>query len=205
LTDSELPYLIHLQVTGVNINEIIGRAGAIFERAHGILQGSLQLAGCMKDPSLASGGGNLEVKTGYLEPYPILKELGAWTQIDELKRLDLEEALSKFSVVGQDIKVDSLKLTSKNCQVNLWGTVESAQKLDLNGRLILSQFLSRKIPNELEENFAIAKDGRSRYLDFRVSGSILLPQSDLFDRIIGDKGKLLKKILGIDRTDKRNE
>jgi hypothetical protein len=123
LTDSELPYLIHLQVTGVNINEIIGRAGAIFERAHGILQGSLQLAGCMKDPSLASGGGNLEVKTGYLEPYPILKELGAWTQIDELKRLDLEEALSKFSVVGQDIKVDSLKLTSKNCQVNLWGTV----------------------------------------------------------------------------------
>jgi hypothetical protein len=134
-----------------------------------------------------------------------LKALGAWTQIDELKRLDLEEALSKFSVIGQDIKVDSLELTSKNCQVNLWGTVESAQKLDLNGRLTLSQFLSRKIPNELEENFAIAKDGRSRYLDFRVSGSILLPQSDLFDRIIGDKGKLLKKILGIDRTDKRNE
>ena len=205
LTDSGLPYQIHLQVTGVNINEIIGRAGAIFERAHGILQGSLQLAGYMKDPSLASGGGNLEVKTGYLEPYPILKALGAWTQIDELKRLDLEEALSKFSVIGQDIKVDSLELTSKNCQVNLWGTVESAQKLDLNGRLTLSQFLSRKIPNELEENFAIAKDGRSRYLDFRVTGSVLLPQSDLFDRIIGDKGKLLKKILGIDRTDKRNE
>jgi hypothetical protein len=205
LTDSELPYQIHLQVTGVNINEIVGRAGAIFERAHGILEGSLQLAGYMKDPSLASGGGNLEVKTGYLEPYPILKELGAWTQIDELKRLDLEQAFSKFSVVGQDIKVDSLELTSKNCHVNLCGTVESAQKLDLNGRLTLSQFLSRKIPNELEENFAIAKDGRSRYLDFRVTGSVLLPQSDLFDRIIGDKGKLLKKILGIDRTEKRNE
>jgi hypothetical protein len=205
LTDSGLPYQIHLQVAGVNINEIVGRAGAIFERAHGILQGSLQLAGYMKDPSLASGGGNLEVKTGYLDPYPILKELGNWTQIDELKRLDLEQALSKFSVVGQDIKVDSLELTSKNCQVNLWGTVESAQKLDLNGRLTLSQFLSRKIPNELEENFAIAKDGRSRYLDFRVTGSLLLPQSDLFDRIIGDKAKLLKKILGIDRAEKRNE
>ena len=72
----------------------------------------------MKDPSLASAGGTLEVKTGYLDPYPILKELGAWTQIDELKRLDLEEALSKFSIVGQDIKVDSLELISKNCQVN---------------------------------------------------------------------------------------
>jgi hypothetical protein len=134
-----------------------------------------------------------------------LKELGRWTQIDELKRLDLEEALSKFSVVGQDIKVDSLELVSKNCQVNLWGTVESAQKLDLSGRLTLSQFLSRKIPNEIEENFATSKDGRNRYLDFQVTGSVLRPQTDLFERIIGDKGKLIKKILGIDRKEKRNE
>jgi hypothetical protein len=199
LTDSGLPYQLQLQLKGININEIVSRAGAILDRAHGILEGNLQLAGYMKDPSLASGGGNLEVKTGYLDPYPILKELGAWTQIDELKRLDLEEALSKFSIVGQDIKVDSLELISKNCQVNLWGTVQSAQKLDLNGRITLNQFLSRKIPNEIEENFATAKDGRSRYLDFRVTGSVFLPQSDLFDRIIGDKGKLFKKLLGIDR------
>ena len=199
LTDSGLPYQLQLQLKGININEIVSRAGAILDRAHGILEGNLQLAGYMKDPSLASGGGSLEVKTGYLDPYPILKELGAWTQIDELKRLDLEEALSKFSIVGQDIKVDSLELISKNCQVNLWGTVQSAQKLDLNGRITLNQFLSRKIPNEIEENFATAKDGRSRYLDFRVTGSVFLPQSDLFDRIIGDKGKLFKKLLGIDR------
>ena len=199
LTDSGLPYQLQLQLKGININEIVSRAGAILDRAHGILEGNLQLAGYMKDPSLASGGGNLEVKTGYLDPYPILKELGAWTQVDELKRLDLEEALSKFSIVGQDIKVDSLELISKNCQVNLWGTVQSAQKLDLNGRITLNQFLSRKIPNEIEENFATAKDGRSRYVDFRVTGSVFLPQSDLFDRIIGDKGKLFKKLLGIDR------
>jgi hypothetical protein len=205
LTDSGLPYQLHLHVTGVNVNEIVNRAGGILDRAHGILQGNLQLAGYIKDPSLASGGGSLEVKTGYLDQYPILKELGTWTQIDELKRLDLEEALSKFSVVGQDIKVDSLDLISKNCQVNLSGTVDSAQKLDLNGRLTLSQFLSRKIPNEIEESFTIAKDGQSRYLDFRVTGSLLLPQSDLFDRIIGDKGKLLKKILGIDRKQKRDD
>ena len=205
LTDSGLPYRLGLQVSGVDINEIVSRAGGILDRAHGILQGSFQLAGYIKDPSLASGGGSLEVKTGYLDQYPILKELGAWTQIDELKRLDLEEALSKFSVVGQDIKVDSLKLISKNCQVNLWGTVDSAQKLDLNGRLTLSQFLSRKIPNEIEENFSTAKDGRSRYLDFRVTGSLSLPQSDLFDRIIGDKSKLLKKILGVERKEKRDD
>jgi hypothetical protein len=205
LTNSGLPYRLHLEVSGVNINEIVSRAGGILDRAHGILQGSFQLAGYMKDPSLATGDGNLEIKTAYLDQYPMLKELGRWTQIAELQRLDLEQALSKFSVVGQNIKVDSLQLISKNCRVNLWGTVESAQRLDLNGRLTVSQFLSQKIPNELEENFAKSKDGETRYLDFQITGSVLKPQTDLIERIIGDKGKLLKKLFRTDRKEKRHD
>jgi hypothetical protein len=205
LKTPELPYEMRLQITGVNLNEIVSRAGGILDQAHGILEGNLEIAGCMKTPSRASGGGSLEVKTGYLDQHPVLKELGRWTQIDELQRLDLQEALSKFSVVGQDIKVDSLNLISKNCKVHLWGTVQSAEKLALNGRLTVSQFLSQKIPNELEENFVTAKDGRSRYLDFRVTGSLMRPQTDLFERIIGDKERFLKKLLRGDRKDKRRE
>jgi AsmA-like C-terminal region/AsmA family len=204
LTNSQVPYRLHAQVSDVNINEIVSRGG-ILDRAHGTLQGNFQLAGFMKDPSLASGDGSLEIKTGYLDQYPVLKELGRWTRIDELQRLDLEQALSKFSVVGQDIQVDSLQLISKNCQVNLWGKVKSAQKLDLNGRLTVSQFLSQKIPNELEENFAKSKDGEGRYLDFQVTGSVLKPQTDLFERIIGDKGKLMKKLFRPDHKEKRRE
>jgi hypothetical protein len=205
LTNPDVPYRVHFQVTGVNINDITSRAGGILDRAHGILEGSFQLAGCMRDPSLASGDGSLEIKTGYLDQYPMMKALGRWTQIDELQRLDLEQALSKFSVVGQDIKVDSLQLISKNCQVNLSGTVAFAQKLDLSGRLTVSQFLSQKIPNELEENFAKSKDGDGRYLDFQVTGSVLKPQTDLFERIIGDKGKLLKKLFRPERKDKKHD
>jgi hypothetical protein len=205
LTNSDLPYRLYFEMTGVNINEIVSRAGGILDRAHGILQGSFQLAGCMRDPSLASGDGSLEIKTAYLDQYPMLKALGRWTQIDELQRLDLERALSKFSVVGQDIKVDSVQLISKNCQVVLWGTVQSAQKLDLNGRLTVSQFLSQKIPNELEENFAKSKDGESRYLDFQITGSVLKPQTDLVERIIGDKSKFFKKLFRTDHKEKRHD
>jgi hypothetical protein len=205
LTNSDLPYRLYFQVTGVNINQIVSRAGGILDRAHGILEGSFQIAGCMRDPSLASGDGSLEIKTAYLDQYPMLKALGRWTQIDELQRLDLERALSKFSVIGQDIKVDSVQLISKNCQVVLSGTVQSAQKLDLNGRLTVSQFLSQKIPNELEENFAKSKDGVSRYLDFQITGSVLKPQTDLVDRIIGDKAKLFKKLFRTDHKEKRHD
>jgi hypothetical protein len=205
LKTADFPYDVHVQITGVNLNKILGRPGGILDQAHGTLEGNLEIAGYIRAPSRASGGGFLEVKAGYLDQYPVLKELGRWTQIDELQRLELEQALSRFSVVGQDIKVNSLKLISKNCQVDLWGTVQSAEKLALNGRLTVSQFLSQKIPNELEENFATATDGRSRYLDFRVTGSLMRPQTDLFQRIIGDKEKFLKKLLRSDRKEKRRE
>jgi hypothetical protein len=205
LKTADFPYDVHIQITGVNLNKIAARPGGILDQTHGTLEGNLDVAGYIRTPSRASGGGFLEVKTGYLEQYPVLRELGRWTQIDELQRLELQQAISRFSVAGQDIKVDSLKLISKNCQVDLWGTVQLADKLALNGRLTVSQFLSQKIPNELEENFATATDGRSRYLDFRVTGSLMRPQTDLFQRIIGDKEKFLKKILRSDRKGKRRE
>lgn len=204
LTDPELPYQIHLQVSGVNVNQFVGRVGGILDRAHGTLRGGLQLAGSMKDPSLAAGDGSLEIQTGYLDQFPMLQELGRWTQIDELQRLDLERARSNFRVIGQDIKVNSLQLISKNCEVNLSGTVESAQKLDLNGRLTLSHFLTQKIPSELEDNFEKSLDGDGSYVNFQVTGSVSKPQTDLIDRIIGDRGKLLRKIFRLDRKEKES-
>jgi hypothetical protein len=202
LNTPEWPYRLRLQMTGVDVNEISGRAGGLLDRAHGTLYGHFQLAGYMRDPSLAMGDGSLEIRTGYVDQFPMLKELGRWTQIDELQRIDLEQAHSNFSVIGQDIKVDSLHLSSKNCEVNLSGTVDSGQKLDLNGRLTLNQFLTQKIPSELEDNFAKSMDGEGSYLDFQVTGSLSKPQTDLVDRIIGDKGKLLRKIFRLDRHEK---
>jgi hypothetical protein len=38
-----------------------------------------------------------------------------------------------------------------------------------------------------------------------VTGSVLKPQTDLFERIIGDKGKLLKKLFRTDHKDKRRD
>jgi hypothetical protein len=35
LTNSDLPYRLHVELTGVNINEIVSRAGGILDRAHG--------------------------------------------------------------------------------------------------------------------------------------------------------------------------
>ena len=202
LTKPQFPYQFALQLLGVDINDITARTGGFLDRAHGTLKGSFRLAGLISDPSQNTGQGELEIKAGYLDQYPMLQEIGRWTQIDELRRLELEQAASHFRVVGPNIRVDSIRLSSKNCQINLWGTVEGARNLALTGRLTVTQFLSQKIPSELEENFVPSQDGRVRTLDFQVTGSILKPQTDLFERIIGDRRKLLKRFLRSERRDR---
>jgi type II secretion system protein N len=199
---SELPYRLEVKASGIDVNELTKRTSSFLDRAHGTLEGSFELTGAGRDSGRTAGAGTLEIKSAYLDQYPMLQEIGRWTQIDELQRLDLEEADSNFRVVGSRVHVDSIRLISKNCQINLAGTVEDSQKLDLKGRLTITQFLSQKIPNELEDNFATTEDGRSRYLDFEVSGSVQKPETNLYDRIIGDKRKLLQRLLHGSHTDR---
>jgi hypothetical protein len=201
-TQPDLPYRLELKASGVDISEVTSGTGSFLNRAHGTLEASFELKGAGRDSSQAAGTGTLEVKSGYLDQYPMLQEIGRWTQIDELQRLDLEEAESNFRVVGPRVHVDSIRLISKNCQINLAGTVEESQKLDLKGRLTITQFLSQKIPNELEDNFVTDEDGRNRYLDFQVSGSLQKPETNLFERIIGDKRKLLQRLLHGNHSDR---
>ncbi|MBV8214320.1 MAG: AsmA family protein [Verrucomicrobia bacterium] len=188
-------YRLQLHAAGVDLNEVASRTNNFLDRAHGSLEGTFELSGSVRDSSKLSGLGTLEIKSAYLDQYPLMQEIGRWTQIDELQRLDLERAVSNFRVVGPNIQVDSIRLVSKNCQITLNGQVEDAHRLALDGRLTVSQFLSQKIPNELEDNFQPATDGHSRYLDFHVSGSFLRPESNLFEKIVGDRRKLWQRLL----------
>jgi hypothetical protein len=188
-------YRLQLHAVGVDLNEVASRSNNLLDRAHGSLEGTFELSGAVRDPSKLAGLGTLEIKSAYLDQYPLMQEIGRWTQIDELQRLDLERAVSNFRVVGPNIQVDSIRLVSKNCQITLNGQVEDAHRLALDGRLTVSQFLSQKIPNELEDNFQPGTDGHSRYLDFHVSGSLMRPESNLFEKIIGDRRKLWQRLL----------
>jgi AsmA family len=188
-------YRLQLHAVGVDLNEVASRSNNFLDRAHGSLEGTFELSGSVRDPSKLAGLGTLEIKSAYLDQYPLMQEIGRWTQIDELQRLDLERAVSSFRVVGPNIQVDSIRLVSKNCQITLNGQVEDAHRLALDGRLTVSQFLSQKIPNELEDNFQPTTDGHSRFLDFHVSGSLVRPESNLFEKIIGDRRKLWQRLL----------
>ncbi|MBV9491866.1 MAG: hypothetical protein JO069_19395 [Verrucomicrobia bacterium] len=195
-------YQLRLAIAGVDVNEMGSRIAGVLERAHGTLQASLDLRGAAANLALNAGEGRMQVMSGYIDQYPLLKEIGRWTQIDELQRLELKEARSHFRVAGTNVNVDDLRLVSNNCDVTLSGRIDSAQRLSFKGRLTINQFLSQKIPNELEDNFVTNSADHSRSLDFSVTGPVAHPQTNLFDRIIGDKRKLFRKLLGAERRDR---
>ncbi|MBV8899778.1 MAG: hypothetical protein JOY92_06650 [Verrucomicrobia bacterium] len=195
-------YDLRLDVSDAKVSDIATHAGGALDQVHGVLQAKLDLHGAAGDAAFNSGEGQMEVEAGYFDQYPLLQEIGRWTQIDELQRLQFKEARSHFRVAGANLYIDEIRLLSRNCDVWLWGQIDGAQKLDLNGRLTINQFLSQKIPNELEENFVTNPDTRTRFLDFRVTGTLTHPQTDLLDRMIGDKRKLFRKLLHGDRHDR---
>ncbi len=199
------PYALNLRLADVNVTELAAQLEGVLERAHGTLSGSLEMRGALDDAARNSGRGSVQLASGVLEQYPLLQEIGRWTQIDELQRLQLEDAHANFHVIGPDVRLDELRLQSRNCDVRLWGDVLAMQRLALNGRLTINQFLSQKVPNELEENFVTNADGRTRSLEFKVDGPATRPQTDLFDRIIGDKKRLLRKLMGSDRRERGRE
>lgn len=188
-------YDLRLDVSDVNVNDIATHLGGVPDQAHGVLRAKLDLHGAAGDAAFNSGEGQMEVVAGYVDQYPLLEEIGRWTQIDELQRLQFKEARSHFRVAAGGVYIDEIRLLSRNCDVWLWGQIDAAQRLDLNGRLIINQFLSQKIPNELENNFVTNPDNHTRFLDFSVTGTLTHPQTNLLDRMTGDKHKLFRKLL----------
>jgi uncharacterized protein involved in outer membrane biogenesis len=203
--DAQYPYSLFLDANGVNVNQIVNRSCGILDRAHGLLAAHFEMSGSGIDPSKGKGAGSFEIKNGLIDQFPFLQEMGRWTQIDELKRVELDAASANFSVEGSDININKLLLVSKNCQISLLGVIASAQKLALKGRITVSQFLAQKIPSELQDNFVTEPDSQDRYLDFLVTGSITRPNTDLFDRLVGDKNRLLRRILRSDRKEKHKD
>ncbi|HEY0790188.1 MAG TPA: AsmA family protein [Chthoniobacterales bacterium] len=198
-------YRLALQASGVNVSDLAPHLNELMDRAHGTLQASLDLRGATGEGNPMQGSGQLQIDSCYLDQYPLLQEIGRWTQVDELQRLQLDRAAAQFHVNGPVVAFESINLVSKNCQVALHGVIDAAQHVDLTGRLTINQFLSQKIPNELEENFIPNGDDHSRILDFKVVGPVSHPQTDLFDRIIGNKKKLFRRLLGGERHDKPRE
>lgn len=188
------PFETHGELTGVPLDVLLRRAGLRLDLAAGQLAGNFSLAGLAAQQDTHVGQGQLSLTGGELRGVPLLSTLGEALGIEDLRRLQLDDAHANCRLTGPDLHLDSLVLAARNLRVEAQGDAQldragsrGPNGLDMRGRLILNRAITRQLPQFVENNLTPVPDSPdgARYLDFRVAGPVNNPHTDLLDRALG--------------------
>jgi len=183
------PFSLGVEFSDVDLNRLISEVGAddALQKAEGKLHGRLDLAGASSEKKTFQGKGWAELKAGRMEQYPFLQVLGQTLQIDELTRLELQQANLEVHVARSRVYVDRLTLDSTNLNLTAKGTVRFDGRLDLDAGLAVNEKIARRIPNWVYAGFREEPGGGNRRLPFSITGTLSNPETDLVKALMGEK------------------
>lgn len=193
-TAADAPYTASGRLEAVDLSRLLQESGGRASQASGQLAGSFELAGSSADDSLA-GKGHLELRDGRIEQYELLRILGETLRIEELRRLDLQEARADFTIEGGVVKLAPLYLRTANLQLTASGDILPGGTLDLRAQLSIHQKISHTLPQFIEDNFQPSETEPGwRTVAFDIDGTLEKPGTNLVQRMVGSK--LEKKVTG---------
>lgn len=212
------PFQARGALEDVALDQVLKNSGVRHDLAVGRVGGEFEWSGLTSDTSTQTGRGELRILGGELRGLPLLGTVGDALGIEELRHLRFQEARADCRLERDTLRVDPVSLVAANlrldargqCQLDHLGADDPAG-LDLQARLTIGKAISRQLPQFIEDNFlpvATAADG-SRYMDFKVSGPLANPRTDLLDRAVAKPLRnLLQSVLGgagSDRPEKKKE
>jgi hypothetical protein len=176
----------------------------------GRIEGSLQASGKTADSNALAGRGEIILHDGKLQQYSLLIALGQILKIDELTQLQLQQAEVKYRISPGLITIDQLILRSPNIRLTATGTINFKGKLRLDSQLALNDKVRRQLFSPVRENFLpIADPPGYAALDFKISGSVDRPKTDLMNKLVGrewqDLGGVISNLFGHGKKKKKNE
>jgi len=159
---------------------------------------------------LLTGHGEIVLREGKLQQYSLLVALGQILQIDELMQLQLEQAEVKYHISPGIVTIDELLLRSPNIRLTATGTINFHGKLQLDSKLALNDKVRRQLFAPIRENFQPLQDQPGyAAVDFKVSGSVDRPKTDLMDKLVGrdlrDLGGVISSLFGHAKKKKPRE
>jgi len=179
------PFTLHATFRGVDVNEIIERAGGGKGVAHGLVEGTLDASGKIADPSALTGSGTISLHGGHVQQFTVLAMLGQLLQIDELSQLDLQQAEARYHLAGTSVMIDGLNLRSQNLALSATGTIGFDGRVALNSTLTINDKVRGQLFRGMRENF-VATDVPGEYsLPFHIGGTLEKPKTDLMERAVG--------------------
>ena len=201
LQAEDSPFTAMVKFHDLQAEKLMTNAGGPAGMIQGRVEGFLDAAGKTADSNALAGHGEIVLRDGKLQQYSLLVALGQILQIDELTQLQLEQAEVQYHISPGIVTIDQLLLRSPNIRLSANGTINFKGKLRLNSQLALNDKVRRQLFAPIRENFQPINDlpGYAA-VDFKVSGTVDRPKTDLMDKLVGrdlrDLGGVISSFFG---------
>jgi AsmA-like C-terminal region len=198
------PFSISANFRNVHADQIVAEAGGGKNLLQGNLDAALEAAGKTADPNVLTGQGQVSMRDGQLQQYSLLVALGQILQIDELSRLQLDQAEAKFHLTPGMVNIDELVLRSPNIRLSAIGSLGFDEKLRLDSQLAISDEIRNRLFRPLRDNFQPANEPGYSAIAFNVGGTIDRPNTNLLDRLVGrDLKDMMRGLFGGKKSKKK--
>ncbi len=204
------PFTASVKFRDLQAEKLMANGGGPAGIIQGRVEGFLEAAGKTADSNALVGHGEIILRDGKLQQYSLLVALGQILQIDELMQLQLEQAEVKYHISPGIVTIDQLLLRSPNILLTATGTISFRGKLRLDSRLALNEKIRRQLFAPIRENFQpLPEPPGYAAVDFKVSGSVDRPRTDLMDKLVGrdlrDLGGVISSLFGHSKKKKPRE
>ena len=202
------PFTAEVNFRDLEAEKLMTNAGGPAGMIQGRVEGFLNAAGKTADSNALTGHGEIVLRDGKLQQYSLLVALGQILQIDELMQLQLDQAEVKYHISPGVVTIDELLLRSPNIRVTANGTVSFRGKLRLDARLALNDKVRRQLFAPIRANFQMLPEPAGyAAVDFKVSGTVERPKTDLMDKLVGrdlrDLGGVISSLFGHPKKKKK--
>ncbi|HEY3663831.1 MAG TPA: AsmA family protein [Chthoniobacterales bacterium] len=202
------PFTVMVKFRDLQAEKLMTNAGGPAGMLQGRVEGFLDAAGKTADSNSLTGHGEIVLRDGKLQQYSLLVALGQILQIDELMQLHLDQAEVKYHISPGVVTIDQLLLRSPNIRLTANGTISFRGKLRLDSQLALNDKVRRQLFAPIRENFQpLPEPAGYAAVDFKVSGTIDRPKTDLMDKLVGrdlrDLGGVISSLFGHPKKKKK--
>ncbi len=191
LASGATPFELKIHFADAALARLVEFAGGDPGRYSGRTSGYLALRGEVGNPESLTGDGSIRLDGGEMRQVDLLQTIGQALKIQEFSHLKLDDAHAAYRVRRGQIRIDELVLRSPNLRIEAKGSIKEKGKLDLEARLFMSRAIERQLPDLAKSNL-VRIDAETHALDFKISGTLEDPETNLLERFIG--GKLQQEV-----------
>jgi type II secretion system protein N len=186
----ESPFAVEVNFQGLDANRLINDAGGPDGMLEGRLEGRLQANGQTSDPNALTGTGEIVLHEGRVQRYSLLVALAQLLRLEDLQQLEFHQAHVRYHINPGVVTIDDLVLSSPSIRLSAKGTVGFDGQLQLDSRLAINDAVRGQLFRPIRSSFQrLETEAGFAALDFRVTGTIERPRTDLLDKLVGPELK----------------